>query len=332
MMKVRGNFISMPFTGIPTFLGTPHIEDPSELASGTIGILGIPFDEGTTYRPGSRFGPRAIREASMLYSYWERGKPLDRGSGMRGLFDIETKKTILADAKIADLGDVPVSPASPPETWKRITDCLQAVKAAGVFPVVLGGDHSVTFPAVRGLGGDGGKFWVLQLDSHMDFIRELDSSGYTHASPMKLAKDLDFVTAVVHAGVRGLLGDEDVVEEALAEGGTLVTAAEILEEGEKALFSRLPETGRCYVTIDIDVFDPAFAPGTGTPEPGGLGHREVRRILTRVAEDYDVIGFDIVEVNPLYDHSGRTALLAARTILDFLGAIHGKRTAAGGGT
>jgi agmatinase len=330
-MRVRGKYTSMPFTGIPTFLRAPLIEDPAALPRDSIGIIGIPFDEGTTYRPGSRFGPRAIREASMLYSYWEEGKPLDRGGGMRGLFDIETKKTILADASLTDLGDVPVAPASPAETHRRITECLEAVKAVGVFPLVLGGDHSITFPVLLGLAAGGEKIWVLQLDSHMDYMPVLDGSAYTHASPMKLAKNLSSVTSIVSAGVRGLLGDEDILEEALAEGGVVVTAAEILGGGDEALFSRAPKTGKCYVTIDIDVFDPALAPGTGTPEPGGLGFRDVARILARAARDYEVIGFDIVEVNPLYDHSGRTALLAARTALDFLGAINAKRGAGGGG-
>lgn len=321
-MRVRGNHTSMPFTGIPTFLRAPLVEDPAGLPRGSIGIIGIPFDEGTTYRPGSRLGPRAIREASMLYSYWENGRPFDRGGGMRGLFDIERKRTILTDVSLADLGDVPVAPASHARTHARITECLEAATASGVFPVVLGGDHSITFPVIRGLRKEGEEFWILQLDSHMDFMPRLDASEHTHASPMRLAKGLDHVTRIVHAGVRGLLGDEDILDDALSQGSAVVTAEEILEGGVEALLPRVPRTGKCYVTIDVDVFDPSLAPGTGTPEPGGLGYRDVAKILSRVAQSHGVVGFDIVETNPLYDQSGRTALVAARTAIDFLGAIH----------
>jgi len=194
-----------------------------------------------------------------------------------------------------------------PRTLDRIADFLSEVCRAGVFPVVLGGDHSITYPVVRGMRDLGEAFWVLQLDSHLDYLDELDGSEYTHGSPMRLTNSLDFVDKIFHAGLRGLLCDEDMVEAALADGDTIVTTEEILRAGASSLVSQMPDLERCYITLDIDVFDPSIAPGTGVPEPGGLSYRDVRAILAGVAEKYRVIGFDIVEVNPFFDGTATTS-------------------------
>lgn len=326
-MRVEGKYISMPFSGITTFLKAPLVDEPSTLPRNSIGVLGIPFDEATTNRPGSRFGPRAIREASMLYTYWEGGRALDRGHGLKGFFDVESGETFLTDVSIADLGDVPVAPTSINKTHTRITDSVSSMSASGIFPFILGGDHSITYPVVKGLGETAGDFWILQIDSHIDYLGELDGSAFTHASPMKLCRELDFVRGVVNAGARGILGDEDVLQKARAEGCAVETSEQILKHGIEHLLSYMAGQKRCYVTLDIDVFDPSIAPGTGVPEPGGLGFREVRAMLREVGHRCEVVGFDVVEVNPLYDPSGITAQLAARTAIDFLGAIYkGKRT------
>ncbi len=325
-MKVRGPFVSMPYSGISTFLKAPLVEEFSRASRESIAVLGVPFDEATTNRPGTRFGPRAIREASLVYAYWKNGEIFDRGHGRKGLFDIETGQTILAEIRLVDAGDVPISPVSLDETYRRITESVSAIIQAGVFPLVLGGDHSITYPVVRGFAGAGENLWVLQLDSHLDTITELDGSEFTHASPMKHLRSLSFVESVFHAGMRGILADEDVLEEVAAVGGTVVTTAEILRDGIDGIVSRMPALRKCYVTIDIDLFDPSIAPGTGVPEPGGLGFRDVNAVLRKVAESYEVVGFDIVEVNPLYDSTGITSLLAARTAIDFLGAICSQKT------
>jgi len=319
---VRGKYTSMLFAGIPTFLKAPFVDDPATLPGGSIGVIGVPLDEATTNRPGTRFGPRAIREASSVYSYWEGGRVLDRGRGLKGFYDVELGRAILSDVTISDVGDVSVLPAAIPETLRRTTESVESLSRAGVFPVVFGGDHSITYPVVRGLGPTGERFWVLQLDSHLDYLDEIDGSLYTHASPMRLVNSLEFVDSIFHCGMRGILADEDMLEQAAAGGGTVVTTEEILRDGTDSLFSQMPGLERCYVTVDIDVFDPSSAPGTGVPEPGGLGFRDVRAILSGVAQRYRVIGFDIVEVNPLFDHAGITAQLAARIAIDFLGAIY----------
>jgi len=319
------NYTSMPFAGIPTFLKAPFVDEPENLPGGSIGVIGVPLDEATTNRPGARFGPRAIREASTVYSYWEGGRVLDRGRGRTGFYDIECGHTILSDVKMADAGDVPISPADIAESLKRITASIGSLCRAGVFPVVLGGDHSITYPVIRGFTGTEDRFWVLQLDSHLDYLDELDGSRYTHASPMRLTSGLEFVDSIFHCGMRGILADEDMLEDAVAGGGKIVTTETILRDGTDSLFSQMPGLEKCYVTVDIDVFDPSIAPGTGVPEPGGLGFRDVRAILSGVAEKYQIIGFDIVEVNPLFDHGGITAQLAARTAIDFLGAIYSNK-------
>jgi agmatinase len=315
----------MPFSGIPTFIKVPLVEDPNSLARGSIGVIGVPYDEGTTNRPGARFGPRAVREASMLYSYWEGGNALDRGRGLRGFFDIESGETILTDVSIADLGDVPVLPTSVTETHNRISDSVRSLLEAGVFPVVLGGDHSISYPVIKGLDRDGEKIWILQLDSHLDYLADFDGTKHTHASQMRLIRGLDCVEGIFHAGVRGILGDEDILEKVKSDGGAVVTTEEILKGDIEGMLSNMPDLEKCYVTIDIDVFDPSIAPGTGVPEPGGLGFRDIRSILRGVARRYEVVGFDIVEVNPLYDNSETTAILAARTVIDFLGVIYSRK-------
>ncbi len=324
-MKVWGKYTSLPFGGIPTFLKAPFSDSIDEIPGGAVGVIGVPFDEMTTNRPGARFGPRAIREASTVYSYWEGGKALDRGRGRSGLFDIESERVIIGETAVIDFSDVPVSPGDGRETMRRITATIGALLDRGLFPLVLGGDHSITYPVIEGFGGSCDELWVLQLDSHLDCSPEIDGSEYTHASPMRHAGGLGFVKCIVHAGARGLLGDEDVLEETRGRGNVVVTTGRILRDGIEALLSRLPDVPRCYVSIDIDVFDPSVAPGTGVPEPGGLSFREVRAILESVAAAYDVVGFDVVEVNPLYDPAGVTAQLAARTAIDFLGAIHAGR-------
>ncbi len=278
-----------------------------------IAFLGIPFDGGTVYRPGSRFGPRSIREASIVYG------SSDKGFG--GFYDVEVGRVLLADALMVDVGDAGIVPTRSDLSSDSITATVGDLIDRGLFVVCAGGDHSVTFPVIRAHASCG-RVNVVQLDAHLDFTDEASGDRYTQGSPMRRASELEGVGKITHIGTRGLLNSPVSHMSAIAAGSTVVTTRELRRIGAEKTVAMVPP-GDCYVTIDIDVLDPSVAPGTGTPEPGGLVYDEVKSLLAELAgrRDVTIRGFDLVEVNPLFDQNGITALLASRVILDFLGLI-----------
>lgn len=305
----------LAFTGIPTFCRSPHLSSLEALSS-DIAVLGIPFDEGVGYRPGTRFGPRSIRDYSMRFPYF------DPSSEERGYWDMEQKKRLLSRVKMADCGDVDVVPLDYEYVYRQIEGSIKMILEKGAFPVALGGDHSITYPIVRGFEGTG-PLSLVQLDAHLDRRDSVLDVRFGHGSPIKRISELPFIEKIVSLGMRGLRAPEKDFLEAERRGEILIPAHLMEESGIEKTLDRIPAMGRCYVTIDIDVFDPSVAPGTGTPEAGGLTYPQVKKILRRVAEKSEVVGFDLVEVNPSLDSSGRTSLIAAQTIVEFLGAIFG---------
>jgi len=297
------------YEGIPSFCRVPMCFDYTGLEA-DIAIVGICLDTGTTNRTGTRFGPRAIREASMPYAmgYTQHS----------GFYDIDQRKHLLAGVRIVDCGDVPTLVTLVTETFDMITQSIKDIRSRGAMPVVIGGDHSISFPVVRAF--DDTPLHLVQFDTHLDLMDEVVGIRLSHANPMRRISELEHVTGMTHIGIRGLLNPPDWAEAGESGKSRFFTAEDVHEKGPEFVASQIPESENLYVTLDIDSLDPTEAPGTGTPEPGGLTYRQLRTMLRICAQKGKLVGMDLVEVNPLYDPTGRTAQLAARLIIDLLGA------------
>lgn len=294
-------------TGVATFFKAPLIESFDQL-SGRIALVGVPYDLGVGYRPGARFGPRAVREAST------RLGPLGRD----GFFDIERGERRLVSVELVDAGDVDVLRSRPEASLDAIEQTVRELARVGAFPVLIGGDHSLTGPAVRGLEAQG-PFGILQIDAHLDFTDEIMGSPYTSSSPLRRAAEASHVGTMIQVGLRGLRTPEPAYRAALERGNVVITRDQLRDERAwERLTATLSSVERLYVTIDIDAFDPSAAPGVSSPEPDGLSYREVKSILSLAAAHAEIIGFDVVETNPTVDPTGNTAYLAAAVTLELL--------------
>jgi agmatinase len=299
--------MSLPFTGIATFAKVPRY-DPAESPAPHAAILGIPSDEAATQHPGARYGPRAIREASTQFSYYKRG---------RGYYDPERGRPMLHALELRDAGDVEIVPTLLERNATGTAEAVTALLARGIFPVCLGGDHSVTAAILPAFSAT--PIHLVQIDAHLDFVDRLAGARATHASPMRRARELSHVLSLTQVGVRSIVSSVEDYEAARAMGNRIVTAAQVLEAPGRDWWEGL--SGDAYLTLDMDAFDPAAAPGTGFAEPGGLAFRDVARLVRSLAARLRLRGMDLVEVNPYLDPSRRTALLAARTILEVLSAV-----------
>ncbi len=299
------------YEGITSFCRVPMCFDMTKLDC-DVAIVGICLDSGTSNRPGARYGPRAIREASMPYSmgYTQQA----------GFYDLDQRKHMLAGVRMADCGDIPTLPTLVVETFDMITQLVKTIRERGAVPVVLGGDHSISFPVVRAF--EGAPLHLVQFDTHLDLMDEVFGIRLSHANPMKRISELEHVTGMTHIGIRGLLNQPEWAEAGESGKSSFYTADEVHEKGPEAVAARIPECENLYVSLDIDSLDPTEAPGTGTPEPGGLTYRQLRALLRACAQKGRLVGMDLVEVNPLYDPTGRTAQVAARLIIDLLGAAN----------
>lgn len=311
-MDKKGN---LAFSGIATFCRTPHVLSLGELTS-DIAVLGIPFDEGVGFRPGARFGPRSIREYPMRFSYFEPS------SDDRGYWDMEKRRRLLNRVNIVDCGDVDIVPLDLTYVYRQIDRAVKEILNRGAFPVVLGGDHSISYPVVWAFE-EKGPLGLVHLDAHLDRRDSICDVKYGHASPIRRISELKFIETIASVGLRGIRAPERDFLEAEARGEVLIPTHTLQELGIEKTVERLPPIEKCYVTIDIDVFNPSLAPGTGTPEADGLTYSEVKSILCGIAAKSKVVGFDVVEVNPDLDPSGRTSRFAAQLIVEFLGAIFG---------
>ncbi|MDI3298091.1 MAG: arginase family protein [Bacillota bacterium] len=315
----------LAYTGIATFLRLPWVPR-SELGRvrPEAAVVGVPYDWGVGYRPGARSAPRAVRDASTRYAL-----------PPEGLWDVESGRWLLAGAKLVDTGDVDVVGLDPEETAARVTKAVAEVREAGAIPFLLGGDHSLTFAAVRGLAPlfaagsrwPGRALWCLQFDAHLDFRQHVGGVRLTSSSPMRRITELGFVKGVVDVGVRGLRALPEDVEAQRAAGGRLVLAREVHErmrrDGAEALvelLEPLPPGEPVYVTFDIDALDPSIAPGCSSPEPDGLTLAETRALLRGLRGRNPVVGCDLTEVNPYFDPAGVTALTATLVAIEMLAA------------
>ena len=314
MSRYKAN---MPSVGITSFLKLPITENLSNLNT-DVGFLGIPYDVGNSWRPGTRFGPREIRNYSTRYSGWG-------GSQQKGYWDINQNKRFLEDISMSDCGDVDVAYYDIERNRKIITQTVKKILKAGTFPVVIGGDHSITYPCICAFE-DFKSLDIIQIDAHLDWIDEVDGIRYANGSPMRRSMELDFTNKMVQLGIRCIRSRESDYNFAKSQGSQIFTRQDIRQKGVDEIVEKLPPLGNVYVSIDIDGLDPSIAPGTGSPTVDGLLYYEVINLLKGITKKSNVVGFDIVEVNPMVDLSGQTCLLATTLILEFLGMIFDQRT------
>ena len=312
----EGGRLNLPFVGIATFGKRPYIEDWS-IIDADVAVLGAPFDFGTQFRAGARFGPRAVREASTLFSF-----------GHAGAYDHEDDCTYLPQSvRIVDIGDADIIHTDTTRSHANIRTGVEAILKAGALPVVIGGDHSVNIPVIEAFAGHG-DIHILQIDAHLDFVDERHGVRLGHGSPMRRAAEKPHVTGLTQVGIRNVSSTaREGYEAARSMGSDILSVRQARALGAKAVIDRIPTGARVYVSIDIDGFCPSIAPGTGTPSHGGFLYYEVLEMLQAVARRHDVVGIDLVEVAPDYDHSQSTAILAAQVLLNFLGFIFHARGA-----
>jgi agmatinase len=287
------------FAGVRTFMRAPHTTD---LAGVDAAVYGIPFDTATSFRTGPRFGPEAIRSASALL------RPYNPA------LDVNVVETL----SIVDYGDLPVSPGDTERTYGQVEEGLAPLVDAGVFPLALGGDHSVTLAELRALARRHGPLALVQLDAHGDTWEEYFGQRFFHGTTFKRALEEGLIEpkASVQAGLRGSLYGPDDLDSARELGFAVISCEGLRTLGPGGYASLVRErSGRrpVFLTFDVDVLDPAFAPGTGTPEVGGLSTAEALSFL-RVLGGIDLVGADVVEVSPPYDGPGQQTALAAANV------------------
>jgi agmatinase len=299
------------FAGINTFRKAPYLEDVHEVGKHEVAILGAPFDMGTTYRAGCRFGPQAIRRISALYDSYSVDMAVD----------------LEEELDLVDLGDVFVIPSNLEKSFDQIDRAVSWVVSEGVFPVVLGGDHSIGYPDVRAIAPHiDGRVGIIHLDRHLD-IQERDMDERMHTTPWFHATNLENAPPanLVQMGIGGWYGSRPGVKVARDRRTTVLTITDIEEVGveraaEVALEVAWKEADAVFLSFDIDSVDAGFVPGTGSPEPGGLLPREALKLLRLIARE-GICGMEVVEVAPPYDVSDMTAQLACRAVMDVLGTL-----------
>ena len=308
--------LNLPFVGISTFGKRRYVEDWRAIEA-DVAVMGAPYDFGTQFRAGARFGPRAVREASTLFSF-----------GHAGAYDHEDDCTYLpASVRIVDIGDADIVHTDTAKSHANIRTGVRAMLDAGALPVVIGGDHSINIPCIEAFEGRG-DIHILQIDAHLDFVDERHGVRVGHGSPMRRAAEKPWVTGLTQVGIRNVSSTaRDGYEAARAMGSDILSVRQARALGAAAVIARIPAGARVYVTIDIDGFCPSIAPGTGTPSHGGFLYYDVLEMLQEVARRHDVVGIDLVEVAPDYDQTGSTAILAAQVLLNFLGFIFHARGA-----
>ncbi len=299
---VSGNVLPR-FAGVATFMRLPHVEDWQDV---DIGLIGVPWDGGTTNRAGARHGPRQIRDMSTL---------------MRNVHHVSRIRPFEA-ANCADLGDVPVNPVDLDDTLKRVEDFFARVVAAKVVPLSAGGDHLITLPIMRAIGREQ-PLGMVHFDAHNDtWDSYFGDYRYTHGTPFRRAIEDGVLDPkrTVQIGIRGSLYGEADYEWGIAQGIRMITIEELYELGLERVIEearRVVGDGPTYVSFDVDGLDPVYAPGTGTPEIGGFTTHEAQRML-RGLRGLNIVGGDVVEVSPPFDPTGMTALVGATMMYEIL--------------
>ena len=298
-----------PFVGIPSFLRAPIRTDLENLDA-DIAVMGAPTDEGSPFQPGARFGPRGIREHSLRF-------------GAQGYYDPRADEILLeyelTNGRIVDVGDASVLPTNVEDTFHNITELTAKVLAAGALPVVLGGDHAISFPVVRAYKEP---LHVVHFDAHIDYSPFMHGYEFTNSHAFRHIYHMSHVESLTQVGIRSLRGRKSDMDDSRNDGNRVVSMDEFYELGPGGIAEAVPRDARCYVSIDIDVLDMPLIPGCVSAEPNGMSYAELRDTLFALADHTEIVGFDLVEVNPQLDvGTGITSYLAAHTILEFLGRI-----------
>jgi agmatinase len=302
------------YAGIATFARLPQLRDVSHA---DIAVVGVPFDSGVSYRPGARFGPSHIREASRLLRPYNPAQNVEPFSSQQ----------------IADAGDISANPFNILEAVDQIEQGATELSSGGARLVTLGGDHTIALPLLRVVAKKHGPVAVLHFDAHLDTWDTYFGAPITHGTPFRRASEEGLIdlTASTHVGTRGpLYGPEDLRDDARL-GFAIISSPEIETEGlPRAIERMLARLGDrpVYISVDVDVLDPAHAPGTGTPEAGGMTSRELLAMI-RALRSVNLVGADIVEVAPAYDHAQLTAIAASHIAYEIISAMT-KETASAG--
>jgi agmatinase len=299
------------YAGINTFLKAPYLEDVRRCGEYDVAVLGVPLDAGTTYRPGTRFGPQGMRQISALY----------------GTYSFELAVDLRESITVCDLGDVFTIPANIEKSFDQIDKAVGHVYASGALPVVLGGDHSIGYPTVRGVARNlDGRLGIIHFDRHVD-TQETDLDERMHTTPWFHATDIPNVPAknLVQLGIGGWQAPRPGVKVCRERETTIMTVNDCVEMGldvavERALEVAWEGADAVWLSFDIDCLDAAFVPGTGWPEPGGFLPREVLKLVRGVAAR-GLAGLEIVECSPPYDSAEITSLMGVRVIADVLGTL-----------
>jgi agmatinase len=301
------------FTGPDTFARLPRLDD---VGSAAVAVLGVPFDSGVSYRPGARFGPGSVRAGSKLLRHYHP------------FLDVEPWTV----HQVADAGDVACNPFDIPVAVGEVEAAATAVLARAEHLVAIGGDHTMSLPLLRATAARHGPLALVHFDAHLDTWDTYFGMPYTHGTPFRRAVEegvLDLGVSA-HVGTRGPLYSTGDMEADRDLGFATITSVDVFRRGVDEAVDRVRERvgdRPLYISIDIDVLDPAHAPGTGTPEPGGLTSRELQLIL-RGLEGTNLVGGDVVEVAPAYDHAEITAIAAANLVYELLGLLARGRGAA----
>jgi agmatinase len=299
------------FAGINTFLKSPYCEDIHNVGSYDVAFIGAPFDMGTTYRPGCRFGPQAVRRISALYDS----------------FSVDLGVDLAETLSVCDAGDIFVIPSNIEKTFDQIDRAVSFVHQQGVFPIIIGGDHSIGYPDVRALAHQiDGKVGIIHFDRHID-IQERDMDERMHTTHWYHATNIPNVppTNLVQIGIGGWYGSRGGTKVAHERDTTVITIQDVENVGidkaiEIALETAWKDAKAVFLSFDVDVVDGGFTPGTGSPEPGGLLPREALRALRMVARE-GICGMEVVEISPPYDQSDMTAQLGCRAVMDVLATL-----------
>ncbi len=317
LIAIAGNLLSMSnrrkfypvdsrksprFAGLSTFARLPHSKDLTDV---DVVFVGIPFDDATTFRPGARFGPKGVRENSLLlrpYNPVLNVKPFDA-------------------LNVLDYGDVDVVPGYIEDTYAKVEQTFSTFAEHNVIPLACGGDHSITLPILRALSKKHGKLSLVHVDAHHDCWDEYFGHKYNHGTVFKRALEEELIDPrrSIHIGLRGPLFSEQDYENVKRMGFSIATMQEMRESGIDQVIRRVKTIVRppAYLSFDIDACDPSVAPGTGTPEVGGFLSHEALELIRGFA-GINFVGYDVVEVSPPYDHAGITCMLAANILYEFL--------------
>lgn len=300
-----------PATFAKSALTTPDADWSADVA-----FLGIPFDQGAGFRSGTRWGPKAIRDMSVRFSSLS-------APGRPGYWDLRAGHD-KAVCSLVDCGDVEVVPLLWEQNFNAMTEAVRAIRGKKALPFSMGGDHSVTFPILRAFEG-AKPITVVQFDAHMDYRDEVAGVRYGHGNVLRRVRELDWVEKVVAIGIRSLRTRREDYEASRRDGNTVIPAWDVHAHGVDRFAADLPEGRDVYVTFDIDGMDASIAPGTGTPEVGGLTYEQARRFLELVCTRNRLVGFDLVEVNPSFDPTQITALLSAQIMIEAMGFVFPRR-------